>query len=146
MKKIFCILLLVFPLVLSSCGSDSEENEDGTITVRDSEIISKYYTGKKYNLYFSKSNVHYDKITEHMKECVCDAICPIKTDHIQGHSISVKMSEEKTGYVIKCNQCKAEFDINTGKGLNDKAKNYKIAVYDYVYDSKNHSYTLWQRN
>jgi len=146
MKKFFYILLLLFPVVLASCNSENEENEDGSITVRESEIISKYYTGKKYNLYFSKINVHYDTASEQLKECVCDAICPIRENHIPEPNIGVKISNERSTYVIKCSQCKAEFDIDTGQGLNDAARDYKIQVYDYIYDSKHREYTIWPRN
>lgn len=59
-----------------------------------------------------------------VQNCVCDAECPNKEGHISESSISVTNSETRNIPVIRCRECKAEFDAYTGGPLNDNAKGY----------------------
>jgi nitrite reductase/ring-hydroxylating ferredoxin subunit len=145
MKKLFCILFIVFPFVFASCTSEDEPENGEYITVKDTEIISKYYTGKKHYIYFSSYKLYYDSTTGADKMCVCDADCPVKKDHIGESTISVNHSDTYNIPVISCRECKAEFNAYSGIPLNEEAQGYRIRVYDYTYDRANRKYLLWER-
>ena len=144
-KLIYILFLAILALSHISCSSENEMNEDGSITVKESEIISNYYTGKNHNIYFSKARLYYDESLGDFKHCICDAACPIKKNHIAENSITVTYSDEKDKVVIKCRQCKAEFNTLYGIPENDIAEGYKIKVYDYRHNKEAKTYTLWER-
>lgn len=144
MKILLYIFIIALPLMLAACSSD-DDTDSGYITVRESEIISKYYTGQDHYIYFSGVQLYHNDETGVVQNCVCDAECPNKEGHISESSISVTNSETRNIPVIRCRECKAEFDAYTGGALNDNAKGYRIKVYNYMYDKENKRYLLWQR-
>lgn len=142
MKRLLYIFIIALPLMLVGCSSDDDADNGGYITVKESEIISKYYTGQNHYIYFSDVELYRNKETGMVQNCICDAECPNKDGHIGESNISVMNSDSRSVPVIRCRECKAEFDAYTGGSLNEKAQGYQIKVYNYVHDKENKKYLL----